>query len=55
MTFFQLKEPIPFDQVASNPWLLDSSTNLASYATHIYRVENLSNPKHLRAVLRLRA
>jgi len=39
--FFQLKEPIPFDQIHSTPWLLDKSTNLMDYATRLFRAEKL--------------
>ena len=56
---FQLKEPIPFDKVKSNPWLLDSSTDLADYANQVFRAEKLlevwanRDEKHLHAVLRI--
>jgi len=54
-----LKEPIPFDQVDSNSWLLDSSTNLADYATRVFRAEILidlwtnRDKRCLHAVVRL--
>jgi len=39
--FWVLKEPIPFDEVRSHPWLLDPSTNLTDYATRPFRAEKL--------------
>ena len=42
-TGFQLKEPIPFSEVESNPWLLDPSTNLRDYATRHFLAERLSD------------
>ena len=54
-----MKEPIPFDQVSSNSWLLDSSTDLADYATRVFRAEILfdvwvdRDKRHLHAVVRL--
>ena len=54
-----MNEPIHFDQVSSNPWLLDSSIDLADYATRIFNAENLFNiwtnrdTRHLHAVLRI--
>jgi len=53
-----LKEPIPFDQVSSKPWLLDRSTNLADHATRLFRAELLfdvwtdRDRRFLHAVLR---
>jgi len=38
-----LKEPIPFDEVASSPWLLEKSTDLKEYATCIFQAEQLSD------------
>ena len=57
--FFQLKEPIPFDKVDSNPWLLYTATNLADYATKVFRAVKLRDvwtnheENHLHAVLRI--
>ena len=54
-----MKEPIPFSQVNANPWLLDSSTNLADYATHVFRAERLLDvwtnreEKYLHAILHI--
>ena len=39
--FPQLKEPIPFNQVDSNPWLLNVMTDLTEHATRLFRAERL--------------
>ena len=58
--FSQLKEPIPFDQVSSNPWLLEPSANLSDYAARVFRAEKLVDiwakrdlTRHLHAVVRI--
>lgn len=38
----QLKKPIPFDEVNSNPWLLDPAGNLEDYATEVLHARKLS-------------
>ena len=59
--FSQLNNPIPFNQVGTNPWLFDSSANhLEDHATRIFRAERLvdvwtnRDPRHIHAVVRFR-
>ena len=57
--YLQLKEPIPFNEVKKNPWLLDPSTDLEKYGTRHFRAERLfdtwNNRDHkiLHAVVRM--